>query len=91
MNKTELITALAAKTEMPRKDAEKIVAGLLDTITEALGRGDKVQFVGFGTFEVRTREARKGKNPRTGEEITIGASKSPAFKPGKALKDFING
>ena len=78
MNKTELVAAVAQKAELSKKDAEKA------------GAGDKVQLVGFGTFEVRNREARTGKNPRTGEAIQIAASKVPAFKAGKALKDVVN-
>ena len=90
MNKTELAAAVAAKAEFSKKDAEKAVNAIIDSIAEALESGDKVQLVGFGTFEVRQREAREGKNPRTGEEITIPASKAPAFKAGKALKDSVN-
>ena len=90
MNKTELISALAEKTEVSKKDAEKAVAAVTASITDALKKGDKVQLVGFGTFEVRKREARTGKNPRTGETIKIKASKVPAFKAGKALKDSVN-
>ena len=86
MNKTELVAAVAQKAELSKKDAEKAVAA----ITDALCAGDKVQLVGFGTFEVRNREARTGKNPRTGEAIQIAASKVPAFKAGKALKDVVN-
>ena len=87
MNKTELVAAVAQKAELSKKDAEKAVAAV---ITDALCAGDKVQLVGFGTFEVRNREARTGKNPRTGEAIQIAASKVPAFKAGKALKDVVN-
>ncbi|MDY3928677.1 MAG: HU family DNA-binding protein [Clostridia bacterium] len=90
MNKTELIAAVAEKASLSKKDAEKAVSAVIASITDALAEGDKVQLVGFGTFEVRTREARKGKNPRTGEEITIAASKVPAFKAGKPLKEEIN-
>ena len=86
MNKTELVAAVAQKAELSKKDAEKAVAA----VTDALCAGDKVQLVGFGTFEVRNREARTGKNPRTGEAIQIAASKVPAFKAGKALKDVVN-
>ena len=86
MNKTELVAAVAQKAELSKKDAEKAAAA----ITDALCAGDKVQLVGFGTFEVRNREARTGKNPRTGEAIQIAASKVPAFKAGKALKDVVN-
>jgi len=90
MNKTELIAAVAEKTDVTKKDAEKAVAAVLETVTDALAAGEKVQLVGFGTFEVRTREARTGKNPRTGEPVAIPASKVPAFKAGKALKDVVN-
>lgn len=90
MNKTELVAAIAEKAELSKKDAEKALTAAIAAITESMTKGDKVQLVGFGTFEVRTREARKGKNPRTGEEITIAASKVPAFKAGKALKDTVN-
>ncbi len=90
MNKTELIAAVAEKTNSSKKDAEKAVAAVLDTVTGALAAGEKVQLVGFGTFEVRSREARTGKNPRTGEAVAIPASKVPAFKAGKGLKDIVN-
>ena len=90
MNKTELIAAVAQQAELSKKDAEKAVNAVTTAITEALCEGDKIQLVGFGTFEVRTREARTGKNPRTGETIQIAASKVPAFKAGKALKDVVN-
>ncbi|MCX7714969.1 MAG: HU family DNA-binding protein [Clostridia bacterium] len=90
MNKTELIAALAENAEMSKKDAEKALNAVVSTITTALSEGEKVQLVGFGTFEVRERGARKGKNPRSGEEIDIPASKVPAFKVGKALKDAVN-
>lgn len=90
MNKTELIAAVAEKAEVSKKDAEKTVNAVLSTISDAMAEGDKIQIVGFGTFEVRSREAREGKNPRTGEKITIAASKVPAFKAGKALKDIVN-
>ena len=90
MNKTELIAAVADKAELSKKDAEKALNAVVASITEALEKQDKVQLVGFGTFEVRARNARTGKNPRTGEEIKIAASKVPAFKAGKALKDTVN-
>jgi len=90
MNKTELIAAVAETAELSKKDAEKALNAVVATITKAMSEGDKVQLVGFGTFEVRAREARKGKNPRTGEEIKIAACKVPAFKAGKALKDSVN-
>ena len=89
MNKTEFIAAVAAQAELSKKDAEKAVASVLDQITEALKAGDKVQLVGFGTFEVRNRAAKQGHNPRTGEPMTVPASKLPAFKAGKALKDAV--
>ena len=90
MNKTELVAAIAENAELSKKDAEKALSATIAAITDAMVKGDKVQLVGFGTFEVRARDARKGKNPRTGEEITIAASKVPAFKAGKALKDTVN-
>ena len=89
MNKTELVAVIAENAELSKKDAEKALSATIAAITDAMVSGDKVQLVGFGTFEVRAREARKGKNPRTGEEITIAASKVPAFKAGKALKDAV--
>ena len=90
MNKSELIAAVAEQAGLSKKDAEKAVNAVVAAVTDALVEGDKVQLVGFGTFEVRTREARTGKNPRTGEVIEIAASKVPAFKAGKALKDAVN-
>ncbi len=87
MNKTELIAAVAAKTCLTKKDAEKVVNATIDSITESLVKGDKVNVSGFGIFEVKTREARVGRNPRTKETIQIPASKLPAFKASKALKD----
>ena len=90
MNKTELTAALAAKTGLAKKDAEKALNAFVDVVTEALAQGDKVQVVGFGSFEVKDRPARTARNPRTGEEIEIGASKAPVFKAGKALKDTVN-
>ncbi len=89
MNKTELITKVAEKSELTKKDATKAVDAVFASITETLQGGDKVQIIGFGNFEVRERAARKGRNPQTGEEIQIPASKVPAFKPGKGLKDGI--
>ncbi|PKM90071.1 MAG: integration host factor subunit alpha [Firmicutes bacterium HGW-Firmicutes-12] len=89
MNKTELISAVAEKAEMTKKDAEKAVNAVLASIEGALASNDKVQLVGFGTFEVRQRAARTGRNPQTGKEIKIDATKVPAFKPGKALKDSV--
>jgi len=90
MNKTELIAAVAEKSAISKKDAERIVSNTFDTITETLVKGEKVALVGFGAFEVRNRPAHKGHNPMTGAEITIAASKSPAFKAGKALKEALN-
>jgi DNA-binding protein HU-beta len=90
MNKTELVAAVAAKAEISKKDAEAAVTATVDAITEALTDGEKVALVGFGTFDVKERAARTGLNPRTKEKIEIPASKSPAFKAGKALKDAIN-
>lgn len=89
MNKAELCAEIAAKTGATKKDAEKFVAAYVETVVESLKKGDKVQVVGFGTFEVKDRPARKARNPRTGEEIKIAASKAPAFKVGKALKDAL--
>ena len=90
MNKSDLIAAVAAKTGSTKKDAEVAINAVVDVITSALGKGDKVQLVGFGSFEVRKRAARKGRNPQTKEEIKIPASKAPVFKAGKALKDLVN-
>lgn len=90
MNKSELIAAVAEKADISKKDADKAVAAVLDAITESLTAGDKVQLVGFGTFEVRARAARTGRNPRTKETIQIAASKLPVFKAGKALKDAVD-
>ncbi|KGF48203.1 DNA-binding protein [Veillonella montpellierensis DNF00314] len=90
MNKTELIASVAQKTELTKKDAEKAVKAVFDTIAEELTSGEKVQVIGFGTFEVRERQAREGRNPQNGKTITIPASKSPAFKAGKQLKEQVN-
>ena len=90
MNKAELVAAIAAKTGDTKKGAEASVNAFVDVITDALAKGDKVQLVGFGSFEVRKRAARKGRNPQTKEEIKIPASKAPVFKAGKALKDLVN-
>ena len=90
MNKTELIAAVAEKSGSTKKDAESAVAAVIDTITGALVANEKVQLVGFGTFEVRERGARTGRDPRTNKAIEIPASKAPAFKAGKALKDSVN-
>ena len=90
MNKSELIAAIAAKTGETKKSAEATVNAFVEAVTESLVKGDKVQLVGFGSFEVRKRAARKGRNPQTKEEIKIPASKAPVFKAGKALKDLVN-
>jgi DNA-binding protein HU-beta len=90
MNKAELIAAIAAKTGETKKGAEEAVNAFVDVVVDALVKGDKVQLVGFGSFEVRKRAARKGRNPQTKEEIKIPASKAPVFKAGKALKDLVN-
>jgi DNA-binding protein HU-beta len=90
MNKTELVSAIAEKTELSKKDAEKALKAFTEVVAEELKKGEKIQLVGFGTFEVAERPAREGRNPRTGETMTIAASKSPKFKAGKALKDSIN-
>lgn len=89
MNKTELVGQVAAQTGMTKKDIEKVVNAFFDTVQAALKAGDKVQLIGFGTFEVRERQARKGRNPQTGVEIEIPATKVPAFKAGKGLKDAV--
>ena len=89
MNKTELIAAVAEKTDLSKKDADAAVSAVLGAITDALKAGDKIQLVGFGTFEVRNRAAKQGRNPRTCETMTVPASKVPAFKAGKALKDAV--
>jgi len=89
MNKTELVSVVSEKTEFSKKESAQIVDALFASIEEALAKGEKVQLIGFGTFEVRERAARKGHNPQTGAEIEIPASKVPAFKPGKALKDAV--
>ncbi|ANF97461.1 MULTISPECIES: HU family DNA-binding protein [Paenibacillus] len=89
MNKTDLIAQVVEKTELQKKDATKAVDAVFEAISSALQSGDKVQLVGFGNFEVRERSARMGRNPQTGEQMEIPASKIPAFKPGKALKDGI--
>ncbi len=90
MNKAELIAAMAAKTGETKKSAEESLNAFVSVVTEALQKGDKVQLVGFGSYEVKTRAARKGRNPQTKEELIIPASKAPVFKAGKALKDLVN-
>ena len=91
MNRTELVAAIAEKTELSKKDAEKALKAFTDVIAEELKKGEKIQLVGFGTFEVSERAAREGRNPQTGETMTISASRTPKFKAGKALKDVVNG
>lgn len=91
MNKADLVTAVAEKTNFTKKDTEMLINGFLSTVEEALVKGDKVQLIGFGTFETRERKARQGRNPRKPEEaIMIEAKKAPVFKAGKALKDAVN-
>ncbi len=90
MNKTELVTAIAENAEISKKDAEKALKAFVDVITEELKKGEKVQLVGFGTFEVTSRSAREGRNPQTGKTMKIAACKAPKFKAGKALKDAVN-
>ena len=89
MKRTELVAAIAEKASMTKKDADLAFNATIEAITDALKAGDKVQLVGFGTFEVRSKAARTGRNPQTGKEIKIAASKAPAFKAGKAFKDAI--
>lgn len=89
MNKMELVSAIAEKAEISRKDADKVLSATLEAISEALEAGEKIQLIGFGSFEVKSREARVGRNPKTREEIQIPASKTPVFKAGKALKDKV--
>ena len=90
MNKQQLVEAMASKSELTKVDTEKSLKAFIDTVTDELKNGGKVQLVGFGTFEVAERAERQGRNPKTGEAITIPASKSPKFKAGKALKDIVN-
>lgn len=90
MNKAELITSMSEKGGLSKKDAEKALNAFVESVEESLVKGDKVQLVGFGSFEVRERAERKGRNPQTKGEITIPASKAPIFKVGKALKDSVN-
>jgi DNA-binding protein HU-beta len=89
MNKTELVDAVATQAELSKQDAKKAVEALFETISDTLAQEEKIQLIGFGTFEVRERAARTGRNPQTGEEMTIPASKAPAFKPGKELKEAV--
>ena len=90
MNKTELVAAMAEQTNLSKKDAEAALKAFIDVASEELKKGEKVQLVGFGTFEVSERAAREGRNPQTGETMEIKASKTPKFKAGKALKDMMN-
>ena len=90
MNKSELISSMAEKCDLTKKDTEKVLKAFIGSVEEALAKGEKVQLVGFGTFEVKERAARVGRNPRTKEEISIPASKAPIFKAGKDLKDLVN-
>lgn len=90
MNKTELVAAMAEKSELSKKDTEKVLKAFTETVSEQLKKGDKIQLVGFGTFEVADRAARTGKNPQTGKTIKIAACKAPKFKAGKALKELVN-
>ena len=90
MNKTELVAAMAEQTNLSKKDAEAALKAFIDVVSEELKKGERVQLVGFGTFEVSERAAREGRNPQTGETMEIKASKTPKFKAGKALKDMMN-
>ena len=90
MNKTELVAAMAKDTNLSKKDVEAVLKSFIDVVTDELKKGEKIQLVGFGTFDVSERAAREGRNPQTGEAMTIAASKTPKFKAGKALKDSIN-
>lgn len=90
MNRTELVAAMAEKTQLSKKDADLALKAFIDVVSEEMQKGEKVQLVGFGTFEVSERAAREGRNPQTGETMTIAASKSPKFKAGKTLKDLVN-
>ena len=90
MNKTELVAAVAEQADISKKDAEKVLKAFVDVVTEEMKKGEKVQLVGFGTFEVSERAAREGRNPQTGASMVIEASKAPKFKAGKALKDLVN-
>ena len=90
MNKKELIAAVAEASEVSKKDAEKVIQAFTEVVADELKKGEKIQLVGFGTFEVAEREEREGRNPKTGEKMMIAASRSPKFKAGKALKDMVN-
>ncbi len=89
MNKSELVAMMAEKADLSKKDAEKALNAFVESVQETVKTGDKISLVGFGTFELRKRESREGKNPRTGEKLTIAACSVPAFKAGKAFKDFV--
>ena len=89
MNKPDLVNAISEKTGLNKRDSERVLNAFVESIGEALAKGEKVSLVGFGTFEVRTRQARTGRNPRTGQTLTIPAAKVPAFKPGKQLRDLV--
>ena len=90
MNKVELISAMAEESGISKKDTEKVLNAFVNTVTKAMKSGDKIQLIGFGTFEVTERPAREGRNPQTGKTVKIAASKAPKFKAGKALKDSLN-
>lgn len=90
MNKSELVASIAEKSAMPKKNAEAALNAFMESVKESLAKGEKIQLVGFGTFEVKRREERKGRNPQTRAEITIPASNAPVFKSGKELKDAVN-
>ena len=90
MNRTELVAAMAEKTQLSKKDADLALKAFIDVVSEEMQKGEKVQLVGFGTFEVSERAAREGRNPQTGETMTIAATKAPEFKAGEALKDLVN-
>ena len=90
MNKTELVVAVAEQADISKKDAEKVLKAFVDVVTEEMKKGEKVQLVGFGTFEVSERASREGRNPQTGKTMKIEACKAPKFKAGKALKDAVN-
>ena len=90
MNKTELVAAMAKDTNLSKKDVEAVLKSFIDVVTDELKKGEKIQLVGFGTFEVSTRAAREGRNPQTGKTMKIAACKAPKFKAGKALKDAVN-
>ena len=90
MNKSELVSAIAERTGQTKKDSEIVITAVFDTISDAMASGEKIQLVGFGSFEVKNRKPRIGRNPKTKERIDIAASRAPVFKPGKALKDAVN-